>query len=196
MATLASLLTDLYDITKRPDLVAESKLAIKMATQKLHHSDFYPRDLTEEAIAFTTPAYLQSIEYKTVFPTFRALSYLRKLDSVGTPGKEFTTITPLQVLDSYKRERVDVCYLAGIMLEIKSSTQDAGVIVGYYQHPDTTETGYSSWIADEYPVYILMEAAATIFKMIGFDEQAAMFNRLTEQNVAELRSNALQLQGY
>jgi len=43
--SLAQLSTDVIALTKRPDLVAETTLAVKMATLKAHNSDYYPRDL-------------------------------------------------------------------------------------------------------------------------------------------------------
>ena len=196
MATLfADLLSDIYDITKRPDLEAETKLAIRMATLKLHHSDFYPQDLKEAGFTWNTPAYIQSLEYKKVFPDFRALKYLRKVSS-GTPTTFFKLIPPELVLDSYGRDKNDVCYLAGRMIEIRSSSQDSDMIIGYYADPIVTESGYSSWIADNASHVIVMESASVIFKMIGFDEQAAMFNKLVDQGVAELRVNYLTGAGY
>lgn len=191
----ADLLNDVYDITKRPDLVAETKLAIRMATLKLHHSDFYPQDLDEVGFSWNTPAFVQSFEFKTILPYFRALKYLRKVSS-GVAGDFFKIITPDQVLDSYRRDKVNVCYVAGRMIEIKSSTQDTDMLIGYYKDPNVTETGYSSWIADNADHVIIMETAATIFKMIGFDEQASQFNKLTDLGVAELRTNYLQGMGY
>lgn len=191
----ADLLSDIYDITKRPDLEAETKLAIRMATLKAHHSDFYPRDLKEVGFTWSTPAYIQSLEYKAVFPDFRALKFLRKVSS-GVPTGLFKIISPEQVLDSYKRDKNDVCYLAGRMIEIRSSTQDTDMIIGYYADPNVTESGYSSWVADNADHVIIMEAAAVVFKMIGFDEQAAQFNRLTELNIKELRANYLLAGGY
>jgi len=191
----ADLLSDIYDITKRPDLVAETKLAIRMATLKAHHSDFYPRDIAESGLTWVTPAYTQSLEFKNVFPNFRALKYIRKISS-GVPGEFFTVITPEQVLDSYRRDRNNVCYMAGRMIEIKSNSLDSDMIVGYYADPDVTESGYSSWVADNADHVIIMEAAAVIFKMIGFDEQASMFAKLTELNLMELKTNYLSAVGY
>ncbi len=194
MATFASMTSNIMTITKRPDLIAETKLALKQATLRMHHSDFYPRDLHEVGFDWNTPAFVQSLEYQTIFPDFRALKYLRKYnDGAGTL---FTILTPGEILDRYGLNKDDVCYLAGTMIEIRSSTEDPSMLIGYYKHPDVTEANYNSWIADQYEHTIVMEAAAIIFKMIGFDEQAALFNQLSQQNVIELRAGALQLEGY
>ena len=48
MATLAALLADVYSLTTRPDLVAESTVAVRKATLKAHLSDYFFRDLTTQ----------------------------------------------------------------------------------------------------------------------------------------------------
>ena len=48
MATYQELYDDVVTITKRPDLAAETALAIRAATLKLHQSDFYFKDLFEK----------------------------------------------------------------------------------------------------------------------------------------------------
>jgi len=44
MATLNSLMDDVYILTNRPELVAETRLAVKKATLKLHQLDFFAKD--------------------------------------------------------------------------------------------------------------------------------------------------------
>lgn len=50
MASLNSLVSDVYTLTNRPDLVAETALAVKKATLKMHHVDFFARDIWESGI--------------------------------------------------------------------------------------------------------------------------------------------------
>ena len=76
--TLTELQDEVYTITKRPDLIAETLLAVRQSTLALHQSDFFWRDLAETGISFTTAAYLQEIEYRSILPRFRAIKYLRK----------------------------------------------------------------------------------------------------------------------
>jgi hypothetical protein len=47
----------------------------------------------------------------------------------------------------------------------------------YYKNPVTTEAGYSSWIANEYPDELAMWAAAIVFARTGFAEMAQDFQR-------------------
>ena len=186
MATLNELIDDVYTVTNRPDLVADTLLAVKKATLKAHHSDFYAKDLFETGIQWATPDYIQSLEYRTVVPRWRQLKFLRKYDDTGsTPGDFFTILTPDQTLDEYGISKENICYLAGDMIEIRSDTQDQYMLLGCYLHPDITTTGFSSWIALDHPYLIVYEAAASLFKTIGFDEQATAMR----QEVAEQYSN-------
>lgn len=172
MATFAELVSDVYTLTNRPDLVAETKLAVKAATLKAHQSDFYPKDLFETGITWSDPAYIQSIDYRALIPRWRAFKYLRKYSN-GMPGDFIKMLTPEQVLDSYGYQKADICYIAGEMLEIRSSTKDENLIIACYVNPNTDENNFSSWIALDHPYAISYEAARSIFKQIGFDEQAA-----------------------
>src|SRR3954471_21770445 len=102
MSTFAELVADVYTITNRSDLVTETELAVKSATLQLHRSDFFYKDLLETAIQYTTSDYLQAVDYRTLFPRYRALKYLRKFDGTSEGvGMFFPILTPEEVLDSY-----------------------------------------------------------------------------------------------
>lgn len=180
MATFAELVSDTQIITNRPDLVNETKLAVKAATLKAHQSDFYPKDLYEVGITWPTPDYIQSIEYRLLVPKWRAFKYLRKYTSQAL-GDFIKLLTPEMTLDRYSLNKENICYLAGEMLEIRSSTQDDYMILSCYVNPNLDENSYSSWIALDHPYSIVYEAARSIFKQIGWDEQAASI----KQEVAE-----------
>jgi len=91
MASLSSLISDVYILTNRPDLVAETELAVKKATLKLHHVDFFKKDLFETGITWNPVAYIQSLEYKNIHPRWRKLDYLRKYED-SIPGTFFTML--------------------------------------------------------------------------------------------------------
>lgn len=180
MATFAEIVADVYTMTNRPDLVNETKLAVKVATLKAHQSDFYPKDIYETGITWADPDYIQSIDYRTLIPRWRAFKYLRKYAD-DAAGAFITLLTPEQTLDRYSINREDICYLAGESLEIRSSTADEFMILGCYINPILEENSYSSWIALDHPYAIVYEAARSIFKQVGWDEQAAAIR----QEVAE-----------
>lgn len=181
--TYATVLQDVYDITKRPDLTAETALGIKTAVLQLHGQDFYTKDLFETGIAFTTSDYLQTLDYKTLLPRWRSMKYLRKYDAVGqTPGKLLDPIVIEKVKDSYKIDRTDVFYLAGAVYQIKSSTEEQYYLLGAYLYPSVDPSNFISWIADEYPYAVAFKAATVAMRAIGqmdiadsFEKQANIF---------------------
>ena len=173
MTSFAELYSDVLTIVNRPDKETLIKNAIKEATLKVHTLEFFPKDLMETGISFATPAYVQSIEYTAVFTRFRHLSYLRKYDGTNA-GAFLEIISPAEVVDRYGFDRQDVCYIAGINIEVKSSTQDQYMLIGYYQFPTVTEDGYSSWIADNYKWAIVHEAAAKVAAATGYTSMYSM----------------------
>lgn len=190
MTTLASLINDVATVTNRPDLVEETRLAIKKATLKMHQADHFAKDIFETGISWNPPAFIQSLDYKSIVPNWRSLKYLRKYSS-GVPGPFFTLLTPEESLDRYAINKENICYIAGSSLEIRSNTEDSYMLLGCYVNPVVTDAGYSSWIADEHPYAIVMEAAASVFKMIGADEQAAFYRQEVMEQLALVRQNQI-----
>jgi hypothetical protein len=183
--TLVELVSEVYGLTGRPDLDVRTINAVKRATLRAHHLDFFSRDLYEVPLVFDTPAYLQEIEYRTVIPRFRAIKYLRHYDAVtDSAGKFLNKITPEETLNNYGETKTDVFYIAGDVIQIRSSILLEYLLSGWYRHPDITDSGFSSWIADEHPSAIVYAAAREIFKSIGKDEEyQRMASDVAEQDM-------------
>jgi hypothetical protein len=195
--TLTELQQEVYNLTNRPSLVAETLTAIRSATLKLHQLDYFYKDLNEQGVAFSTVGYLQQLEYRSVFPRWRALKYIRKTDATGYErGVIYTLITPESVLDEFHRDQENVCYVAGSVVQIRSATELQYCIVGCYLNPDITVSGFNSWIALDHPYAIVFEAAATVFKAIGDTEKFAAYTSLAAVQAAEVRMSNIQANGY
>lgn len=199
--TLTELIAEVYLLTNRPDLVSQTLSAVRSATLAIHHTDFYYKDIFETAINFPQSEYLQQIEYQSLVPRWRSLKYLRKLDASSAPavpGKFFDIITPEQVLDTYQIERNDVCYVAGIWIQIRSSTAFQYGLLGCYLNPivGSTNGTYESWIAVDYPWAIIYMAAANVSRMIGREKEARGFDALTSMEVNLLKTSCIIANGY
>ena len=195
--TLAELITEVYSLTGRPDRIAETLSAIKSATLKAHQSDYFYKDVFESGLSFSSSTFVQSLDYRTLLPRWRALKYLRKYDAAtNTPGKELDIILPDNVLDSYKVTKTDICYVAGSYVQINSSTEENTYILGCYLNPDITEASYTSWVALDHPYIIIFDAAATVFKAIGKDEEAAAYRGLVIEQIAMLKMSNIEGVGY
>lgn len=195
MATFAELCADVYTLTNRPDLVSETKLAVKAATLKAHQLDFFYKDIYEVGVQFDTSDYVQALEYRTISPRYRALKYIRKTDVSGTPGDFLSVITPAMSLDKYGHQRDDICYAAGEVIQIKSSTSLQYILFGCYRNPDITENSYSSWIAVDHPYCIVYEAAASVFKLTGDDEKSTVYKKLVDEQFMMLKASNIEAEG-
>lgn len=197
--SLAQVVDEVYEITKRPALASETVLAVKNATLKLHQMQSWPRDIFEISFQFGTLSYKYSLDYKALIPNFRDLIYLRKLDRTATPpvnfGPPLQVISPSAALDSYNQTKTDVCYLSGALLQIYTSADCDAFTLGCYIHPNVTDASYSSWIADDFSYVIADEAARRIFMIIGKDEEAARYEKICMEDRATLVSSALILGG-
>lgn len=190
MPTLfTSLVADVITLTKRPDLVDRTNFAVKAAVLKAHQSDDYIKDFNEASIQFQAPDYYQTLDYKAILPYWRKPRYIRKYDTA--PGVFFKYLEPELVIDQYGVDRTDIFYVAGTNIQIRSSTILTYALLGYYNNPIVTPTGFSSWIADDHPLAIIYEAAAIVFKTIGFDEQVAAYREMVKEELMGLKMHAV-----
>lgn len=183
------LVAEVVDITKRPDKVTSIESAVKTATLKAHHSDYFFNDLVEVAVEFDYARYLQTFDPKQVVPRYRQVKYVRIWEGGmhGMPGNFLEHIQVEAALDNYGYQRSDVFYMAGQFLQTRTSSPLCKVLFGCYVHPLVTPSeNYSSWIADEYPGAIVYEAARTIFLQIGYQEQSRSMQALVAEQYAAL----------
>lgn len=192
--SLASLMSDVYLLTNRPDLIGETTLAVQSATLKAHTSDDYIYDFQENSIAFDTAEYFQSLDVKSIFPLWRKGRYLRIYDNTpytGGPGAVLRYIEPEKVVDEFGANRTNIWYQAGATLQIRTEASSQYFLIGYYKNPDITENGFNSWIADNYKPAIIYEAAAIIFKTIGYDEQVVTYRGMVAEQMQLLKQSSI-----
>lgn len=188
--TLDELKSEVYLLTARPDLEDETLQAIRAATLKMHQREFWRRDLKETGVQFETAAYLQSFDLYAFIPKFRSLAYVRKY-----LGKLFEIIEPTQLFNIFGNERTDVVYLAGNILQMRSSEPFTYFLLGYYAYPDVTVEGWNSWIAEEFPYTIIYEAAATVTVSIGYNERASSFATKAREEFLVMQRTAIIAEG-
>lgn len=189
--TFAELVAEVILLTRRPDLVDRTESAVRAATLKAHHIDFFYKDLFEQSVQFVTPAYVQNFLPTDIYPLFRKAKYIRIWhgdDLTGYPGEFLTPIQIENSLDSYKSIKTNVFYQAGQLLQCRGTCPLDKVLFGAYVHPTLTpEVSFCSWIAKEMPYVIIYEAARTIFKSIGLDQQSTEMDRLAGEQFSLLR---------
>jgi hypothetical protein len=195
--TYAELLEEVYTLTKRADRTAETASAVKAATLKAHQSDFYSKDLYETGINLGELAYRHSYDYIALFDNFRTFKYFKRVeDQNDDVGKFLDIITVDEVLDSYGNNRTDIAYVAGRVLEIRSSVEFQYALIGFYANPIVRTGAYSSWVAQMYPYAIVYEAARTVLTALGQQEEANGMAALVREQYQILRASSLTDVGY
>lgn len=195
--TFAEIAQEVYNITARDDLTSLTETAIKAATLKAHKSDFYFRDIYEQTYAFPTADYIQKFDYISIIPNFRALKYARKVATSTNEVEDFFNILSAEevMLPEY-RNSTDIAYVAGRIIELRSSTELKEFILGCYVNPIVTVSGYASWIADLHPYAIVHEAARLVFAAIAQQAESNGQKELVAEAYAELKTEAITNVGY
>lgn len=195
--TLTELQNEVYAITNRPDMVSQTLSAVRNATLAVHQSDYFYKDLYETGIDLEQEVFIHSFEVLNPVPRFRALKYVRKTDvSMSDNGAFLDLVPPELIADAYGCNKNDICYMAGDVLQIRSSTSLRYILLGAYVNPDITEAGFSSWIARDHPYAIVAKAAARIFKQTGKDTEYAVWTAEAREELDKVRLSNIVAGGY
>ena len=183
MAIFDDLLAGVYSLTARPDLVAETQLAIRQATLAYHLKDLFSRDMVTGSLAPSLDV-KHTFDFNTTFPRCRQFSYLRS-------GALFYEILrdPRELFDPYLNQRTQIAYVAGSNLVVLSRAAVSAFDFAYIAAPVVwPAASYDSWIAELYPEAIHVAAQAILYRGIGRVEEA---NALTKIQVAEWHAHIL-----
>lgn len=194
--TLNELRDEVFLITGRPDREAETFSAIRSATLMAHQKDFFYRDLRESGVDLQEEKYVHSWDYRAMIPRWRAFKYFRKSDVSGADGCPIELLSVEMALDAYGAEKQDAAYVAGDNLQINSSTLLRYARIGWYENPDVTQAGYTSWIADAHPFLLIHLAASQVFRSIGRQEEAVSYRQLAQEELSNLIISNVQGVGY
>ena len=190
------MVADVVTLTARPDLAAETALAVRTATNNAHFCDAFPRDLQGFVVQLPIASYVSQLDIPTLFPRLRALSAVKQLDVNKVPlanGSGAITIIELaDIYDEYSSLRNNVAYIAGDKLNVKSAISCDALLIEWFKAPAVKREQYSSWIAELYPDVILYWAASLVLSTNGNEEKAAKYMQMTVQvHIPFLKSNFL-----
>ena len=176
MTTFAQMETLVAEQTRRPDVSAITKAAIKSATLRAHHVDFFPRDLTSYNLTYTplsTAVLYDFSNIQNILTRLRSLKFVQSIEvGTGTPTENLEYRNADDIYDSDGNRRLSIYTLIGATLRIYPQSATGIASAYYFQNPDTAEATYTSWIADTYPDELAMWAAGIVFARTGFLEAA------------------------
>lgn len=192
------LCSEVYTLTGRPDLVAETQLAVRRAALYFHGLDTWFRDFNEKRLAFDAVSYNFSINITQNFTNLRKIRYIKPFDyTTGTvkANRDIKHCMPDNLWDEFGRDKKDVYYVAGTNLNIRASQTENGFLIGYYSLPNVSDS-FASWIGDVYPYAIVEEAAGRLMHMIGMIDEGNKFvdpqkGSVIVTHIPWLRSNAI-----
>lgn len=177
MTTFAEIEEGIVGLTRRPEIPNITKLAVRDATLRAHHVNFFPADTRTTTITYPVPGGNVTLidigEISTKLVRQRGLQAVQGVDpSTYALAERFSYYQPDQLYDDCNQLRTSVYTIIGDTLRLIPATPTGALAVYYYQNPVTTEGGYSSWIADLYPDDIIQWGAAIVSARTGFREIA------------------------
>lgn len=215
MATLLTLAADVYTLTNRPDLVAETLISLRKAIRKFHGADTFKRDIGTVRLDITafTPIAVNQYRWNIPldsFPQFRRFKVVqypldRILPANQMPAplldwpvafgssREYTEVSADDIFDGYGYEKPNYYFITGDTVNLKSGWYIDWLDFSYYKWPLMGAQGdtLTSWIVNAYPDAVIEEATGAVFKMIGKDEEFARFQGLFAENLSIIKSSDL-----
>lgn len=180
MTTFAELEALVVGQTRRPEVSAITQAAIKSATLRAHHVDFFSRDLKQGSLSYTplsTAVLYDFADIYTLLPRLRSMKFVQSLDANNsTPVESLEYREADDLYDSDGNQRQHMYTLIGATLRIYPAMATGSAAAFYYENPNVSSASYSSWIADTYPDELAMWASAIVFARTGFVEMAQQFN--------------------
>lgn len=208
MTTFADLVASTITVTKRPDLVAETTLALKRAITKEHAAMDYPRDLAVLAPITLSQPSPNNYRYNLSLATLAISTKARKITRIGeyiSPQSaaantfispnfqlEFKERAHNNLFDGYGQEVNSYYYRFGDTINIVAPRQVDNIFIQYYALPSLADTSlYSDWMADMYDYVLYSHAAAEIFRIIGKSEEQRMQLAMTQDHRLDIIKNEI-----
>lgn len=191
MPTWSSIQTEVYTLTNRPDLAAETLAAVRSAVRTAHTSAKYWKDLVAAplvGIATSTP--VQSIPLS-------ALTRPRAIASIQVTGQDIylDPVTIDDLVDADGFVRTNKYWGLGAELKLRAENPVSAYTVCYYQWPFTDASNVTSWIVDDYRDLILFWAASTVLGMVGETEIRGRMDSLAAIAFADLQQDNIEVAG-
>ena len=183
MATLAEITANVMVDTDRPDLVAETSLAMNRALRACHYASEWIFDqVTDNLLAPVPPNSTSS--WSAAVP-----ARMRQISLITDDAKTFQLqrITPKAYYDPFAiLEKTNVYWVLGTQFHFRITDAYASLFVTYLQTP----TFADSYIALNHQQYIEFKATQLVLEAIDQGTKANRFRDLAQEYFVELQRQA------
>lgn len=190
----AELYAEVVGITKRPDLEARTRSALRQAVMFAHRSNNFWRDLVD-GMEVTITAAEGILLLEDNFPRLRALASVAIYpNGLAGAGVELDETSVDCLLDEYGQRRKYWYYGTSTGIRYNAYGADK-LVIAYYNDPDVNELTFDSWIANKYPDVIIRWASSLIFKSIGNNDEAGQELQIAQALLQQLTTGDFNIKG-
>lgn len=185
---LQELTTELSTELRRPDMVDRIRSLVRQTVLKCHAASQFQRDLVEELVPIESPAPVIKI---TQPPRLRQLLTISPADMYGNlvptanPEGGFSLRHPADIMTQGGNQMVDIAYIAGPTLVVRSSVGYTHLFLQYFQTPDVQDVLTQTWIMEQFPDLIKSGVRARYYQAFN-NPQAAAEAQLFQDDLMDL----------
>lgn len=190
MKSWNELITEIYTLTNRPDLVGETSLALRQAVRSAHKSGKYWRDLVEVPVTISVDQ-IQIIDLTVFAPRFRGLAYLRPTEYQDL---YFDEVEISGLLDADGYANTNTFWGFGNQLRLRAANPVANYTLAYYRYPTVFPTdAFNSWIAEDHEDLLILWAAMAVLGMVGETDIRGRLEQLALTALANLQQDNIEI---
>lgn len=190
--SLATLLNNVTEITRRPDARARALIALNSIILEIVTNDDYAQDLVESTLPNPSGNALAEISLVGVTPGVRKICYLTANDI------PHSSVTPSNILDpSGQCPQVNIYYRSGNKLVIRSRMEFSEIRLGYYQAFTglAEAAGFDThWLIDEYEPMLTNGVIGQVFRATGDDVSARDYEAIYKTQRLNIRAGLAEAQ--
>lgn len=187
------ILAEIYLYTKRSDLEARTRSALRTATLFAHRTDNYWRDLSD-GVLIPISASEGNISLQDYLPRFRSLNSIYPVDGEQR-GRDLEQRDADDLLDDYHSKRRHWFYGHATGIRYNTELLLPNLRVSYWRDPDINPSTYDSWIARNYPDVIIHWASSLVMRSVGHREEAEAELQMAQALLQELVTNDFNIKG-
>lgn len=179
--TLTEIVQAVVQATGRYDQEDYITRQVRSAIKQVHTSARFPRDLVEQLVPLNHPTTLIKL---TLPPRFNKFKMLAPFSAEGFPiplttaDNLYERKDPADLVTDSFRASVDHYYVAGGVVNIRSSVAPSSILMMYYALPEVADPHLETWAMASYD-QLFIDAA--LIKVLGFFGNAQKVRELQMQ---------------